>query len=234
MPEWPVSSSEWGLILGSSPSSRFIYPAVPWPGYTWLPLHTALCRGEFTLLASGVLRTWAFYPKEWAPKSGGLGGHQERGPRGLETGHTLLGPLWSHLCPLEVLWVLLQGKGSLGPYWPPSWSQPVLKLKYSLPPLPPLSYPPIAAFNLRWSVLIKFIRSFVSALPGRRSMQSLQPPPCLPPPSSHPSPAPVSGPQVPPGPSSLGHRCQQFLRRRGDGYTKAKEDFTPHIRYCSK
>ena len=55
-PEWPVGSTDGGLC----PPSSFTYPALPWPGYTWLPPHVALCRNESTVLAPGAPGTWAF------------------------------------------------------------------------------------------------------------------------------------------------------------------------------
>lgn len=48
------------------------------------------------------------------------------------------------------------------------------------------------------------------------------------------SPAPVSGSWSPPELSSLRHGLEKLLRRREEGFTKAKEDFTLHIRHCSE
>ena len=47
-------------------------------------------------------------------------------------------------------------------------------------------------------------------------------------------PAPALGSRGPPEFSSLRHKFEKPLRRKEEGFPKAKEDFTPLIRHCSK
>lgn len=156
-----------------------MHPATPWPGYTWLPPHIALCRDESTVLAPGALRTWAFFPRERAHTSEGRG-HQERRQRGLET---VTGPLGRTLVPplsLRGPWGVTNG--AVG--WAPAGPQAGVSQSQSRSLLHPTATPPFPQLpHSAWDSHSRSSSSEPLSLPSQGARTAQAPSPTLPPPA---------------------------------------------------